>query len=125
MGDRRVLVLKNDTLFISAVLSLLSEQPGLEVLGIAPGDEEFHAKMRAFSPDVVVLAAEAPDPGRSSSLSTILQSCPGVPVVALNEIVSDITTYREQRVSSATAADLLGIIAGAISGSENPGEEQQ
>lgn len=125
MADKRVLVLKNDTLFMSAVLSFLSEQPRLEVLGIAPGDEEFYAKMWAFSPDVVVLAAETPDPGRSWSLSTILQSCPGVPVVALNESASDITTYREQRVNSATVADLLGIITGTISGSENPGEEEQ
>ena len=116
MADRRVLVLKNDSLFISAVLSLLSEQPDLEILGLVQEDEEFHAKMSAFSPDVVVLQAEAPDLGRQSSLATVLQSYPGVPVVALNESTGDIQTYLAQRVIRASGADLLSVIDGTIFG---------
>lgn len=126
MAEKRVMVLKNDTLFMAAVLSLLREQPTLEVLGIATGDKELRAKMCGFSPDVVVLAAKAPDIGRNSSLSTILQGYPEVPVVALNESTSEIRTYLGQRViSSATAADLLSIIAGTVPVNRIPREEQQ
>ena len=114
MADKRVLVLRNNTLFIAAVLSFLSEQLNLDVLGIALEDEEFTAKTRAFRPEVVVLAAEPSEPWEGQFLSTILQSFPGVPVVALNENTNDIRTYREQRVIGATAADMLDIIAGTV-----------
>ena len=81
MYPTRVFILTSQPLFAQGVQSLLSGQPGIEVVGVATVDPDVFAQVQAAAPDVVII--EAGSGGQSRLVAQVLESIPGAKVVGL------------------------------------------
>lgn len=54
MNDLRVLVVADDSLARAGLASLLGQQPGSNVVGLAAGDADLGSSLEVYRPDVVV-----------------------------------------------------------------------
>ncbi len=116
MYSTHVFILASRPLFAQGVESLLSNQPGIQVIGVVsfpPGqgplvDSDVLAQVREAAPDVVII--EAGGGGQSLLVAQVLESVPGAKVVALTLEDNRIHTYYQQMKQGRRVEDLLEAI---------------
>jgi hypothetical protein len=105
MHPTRVFILASRPLFAQGVESLLSNQLGIQVIGVATVAPDVFSQVRDATPDVVIVEAGG---GEQSRLVTqVLDSIPGARVVALTLEDNRIHTYYQQMKHGRRVEDLL------------------
>ena len=108
MNPSRVFILASQPLFAQGVESLLSGQPGIEVIGVATTGPDVFAKVRTAAPDVVIIEAKGGE--QSRLVAQVLESIPGVKVIGLTLEDNRIHTYYQQMKQGHRVEDLLEAI---------------
>lgn len=108
MKTTRVFVLAREPLFAQGVCSLISGQPGIEVVGAATLGPETAALMRAARPDVVVIEAESEEQG--ALVAEVLEVLPQTRVVGLNPVDNRLHIYYAQMRQGHRVEDFLEAI---------------
>ena len=108
MDTSRVFILSSRPLFAEGVQSLLSGQPGIEVIGVATAGAGTFAQVQAAAPDVVIIEARGEEQGRL--IAQVLESIPDVKVVGLSLEDNRIHTYYQQSKQGRRVEDLLETI---------------
>jgi hypothetical protein len=115
MHTTRVFILASRPLFAQGVQSLLSGQPGIDVVGVAtagmetrPTDPDVLAQAQAAFPDVVIIEAKGEEQGRL--VTKVLESIPRAKVVGLTLEDNRIHTYYQQMIQGRRVEDLLEAI---------------
>ncbi|MBU0703325.1 MAG: hypothetical protein KKC18_05605 [Chloroflexi bacterium] len=113
MNISRVFILASRPLFAEGVQSLLSGQPGIEVVGVATADPDVFAQVQAATPDVVVIEAQGGE--QSLLVAQVLESIPNAKVVGLSLQDNRIHTYYQQSKQGRRVQDLLDTIREPVS----------
>ena len=80
----RVLVAEDDPVLRAALADLLSDEPGLLVVGTAADAEEAIAMVAEHAPDVAILDVRMPNGGGIRAASQIRRTSPGTRILALS-----------------------------------------
>jgi hypothetical protein len=104
----RVYILTAHPLFAESVETLLREQAGLDVLGVADDTPEAFAQAIEAAPDVVVVVASGGQQDRL--VSRLFQDLPGIKVVGLNLDDNRIRIYYQQLKVGREVEDLVEAI---------------
>ncbi len=107
MNPTRVFILGSQSLFAQGVQSLLSGEPGIEVVGSAAGPGAL-AQAQALAPDVVIV--EVKGTRQSRLVSQVLEALPGVKVIGLTLEDNRIHTYYQELKQGRRVEDLLEAI---------------
>lgn len=86
MEPVRVLVVDDSALFRRLVADVLSAEPGIEVVGVAPTGRIALAKIPDVAPDLVTLDVEMPDLDGLATLAEMQRHFPEIPVVMLSSL---------------------------------------
>lgn len=108
MNPTRVFILASQTLFAQGVQSLISGQPGIEVVGIATADPGALAQVQAADPDVVIVEAAAE--GQKQLIAQILGTVAKAKVIDLTLQENRIRTYYQESKQGGSVEDLLDAI---------------
>lgn len=108
MNQSRVFILASQTLFAEGVQSLLSEQPGITVIGAATVESDALSRLREANPDVVIV--EATGDSQSRLVAQVLEMVPGAKVLGLSLDDNCIYTYTRQLKQSQSVEDLVEAI---------------
>jgi len=108
MHPTRVFILGSQPLFAQGVQSLLSGQPGIEVVGVAIARGEVFAQMQAVAPNVVIIEAGGEEQGRL--VARVLDSIPNAKVIGLTLEDNRIHIYYRQMKQGRRVEDLLEAI---------------
>ncbi|MBE9471181.1 MAG: hypothetical protein IMY75_03605 [Chloroflexi bacterium] len=108
----RVFILTSQPLFAQGVQSLLSGQPGIEVVGVATVGPDTFAQVQATGPDVVIIEAGGEE--QSRLVAQVLASIPSAKVVGLTLEDNRIHTYYQQMKHGHRVEDLLEAIRGPV-----------
>ena len=111
MNYSRVFILTSQSLFAQGVQSLLSGQPGIQVVGVATISPAVFAQVRAAAPDVVIIEATGEEQGLL--VAQVLDSIPGVKVIGLSLDDNRIHIYYQQMKQGRRVEDLLEAISGS------------
>jgi len=87
----RVLIVDDVAAVREALRLLLSDEPGLEVVGEAADGERALSQARLLNPDVVLMDLVMPGMDGLEALKRIRQACPRSQVVVLTNLASDQT----------------------------------
>jgi hypothetical protein len=112
MHPIRVFILTSQPLFAQGVQSLLSGQPGIEVVGVATVGPDTFAQVQATGPDVVIIEAGGEE--QSRLVAQVLASIPSARVVGLTLEDNRIHTYYQQMKHGHRVEDLLEAIRGPV-----------
>jgi len=104
----RVFILASQPLFAQGVQSLISGQPGIEVVGVAKVGPDVLPQVHAATPDVVIVEARGEEQGRL--VAQVLESVPGARVIGLTLEDNRIFTYYQQMKQGRRVEDLLEAI---------------
>lgn len=115
MNKRRVLVLPDDSLLMAGVLSILREQPEVELTTVPSAGSDLDRHLREIVPHVVVAARAAMDQDSGVGLTRFLREHPGATLVALSLDRSELEVFRTRRVRRATLEELVSIVSGVRS----------
>ena len=113
MGKRRVLILSNESLLMSGVLSILQERPEIEVATVRDAGRDLHRRIREVTPHVVVVDGAAMDKDGGLGIARFLRQYPRTTLVVLRLDRPDIEVFRARRVRQATQEELIGVVDGA------------
>ena len=114
-----MVIVDNSDEVLSALSSVLSDQPDLDVVGVAGGVGEGVMLCRQVQPDVVILDVNMPDGGGQRAAREISTAVPGVRIVAFSAF--DKALIRKMMLSagadayvskSASMPELLAAIRG-------------
>jgi hypothetical protein len=108
MNLSHVFILASQPLFAQAVQSLLSGQPGIQVIGVAAVDPDVFARVQAAAPDVVIVEAAGEE--QSRLVAQVLESVPSAKVIGLTLEDNRIQTYYQQMKQGRCVEDLLEAI---------------
>ena len=116
MNPTRVFILASQSLFAQGVQSLLSAQPGIEIIGAAPCDTnggagiapEVLSLLQAAAPDVVIV--EATRGGKNWLVAEVLEAVPNARVIGLTLEDNRIHTYYQQMKQGRCVEDLVEAI---------------
>lgn len=120
MKPTRVFILASQSLFAQGVQSLLSAQPGIEVVGTAPCGAnsstvnsagvtpKVFSQVQTSAPDVVIVEATKGD--KSRLVAEILEAVPGARVIGLTLEDNRIHTYYQQMKQGRCVEDLVEAI---------------
>jgi AmiR/NasT family two-component response regulator len=78
----RVLVGNRPKLMRELIVSTLSDEPGVEIVGEVAEESELPERVNQTSPDLVVIALEEPS-GRPAICDTLLHEHPGLRIIAV------------------------------------------
>ncbi|MBL7063690.1 MAG: hypothetical protein ISS49_05700 [Anaerolineae bacterium] len=112
MNLSHVFILASQPLFAQGVQSLLSGQPGIEVVGVAIVGPDTFAQVQAAAPDVVIIEAGGEE--QSRLVAQALESIPGAKVVGLTLEDDRIHTYYQQMKRGRRVEDLLEAVRGRL-----------
>ena len=105
MPARRVFLLAKRSLFAQGVQSLLSGQPGIEVVGVTTVGPHICDQVQDAAPDVIIIEAGLEEQGR---LITKLMECtPGAKVIGLTLADNRLHIYYQQTKEGRGVSDLL------------------
>jgi hypothetical protein len=110
MNSSRVFILTSQPLFAQGVQSLLSGQPGIQVVGVATVGPDTFAQVQAAAPDVVIIEATGEEQGRL--VAQVLESIPAAKVIGLSLEDNRIHIYYQQMKQGRRVEDLLEAIWG-------------
>jgi hypothetical protein len=108
MNLSRVFILASQTLFAEGVQSLLSEQPGITVIGVATAGANPIFQLREADPDVVIV--EGKGGNQSQLVAQVLEAVPNAKVIGLSLDNNCIHTYTQQLTQSQSVDDLVEAI---------------
>jgi hypothetical protein len=116
MNPTRVFILASQTLFAEGVQSLLSEQPGIEVVGVAScnpnngggPDPDVFKQIHAAAPDVVIV--EATGGQKSRLVAQVLECALSAKVIGLTLEDNRIYTYYQEMKQGRSVEDLVEAI---------------
>ncbi len=108
MHPTHVFILASQPLFAQGVQSLLSGQPGIEVIGAAIVGPDVLAQVQAAAPDVVIIEARGEE--QSRLVAEVLESIPGAKVIGLTLEDNRIHTYYQQMKQGRRVEDLMEAI---------------
>lgn len=108
MNPTRVFIVASQPLFAQGVQSLLSGQPGIQVVGVATVGPDDFVQMQAATPDVVIIEAGGED--QSRLVAQVLESLPGAKVIGLSLEDNRIHIYYQQMKQGRRVEDLLEAI---------------
>ena len=108
MSPSRVFILANQPLFAQGVQSLLSGQPGIEVIGVETIGPDIFARVHVAAPDVVIIETRGEE--QSRLVAQVLESIPGAKVIGLTLEDNRIRTYYRQMKQGRRVEDLLEAI---------------
>jgi len=109
MSPTRVFILASQPLFAQGVQTLLSGQPGIQVVGVETVGPEMMARVQAAAPEVVIVEARGEEQGRLVAL--VLESIAGARVIGLSPEDNRIHIYYQQMRQGRRVEDLLEAIA--------------
>ncbi len=115
MTKRRVLVLPDDSLLMAGILSILREQPEVELTTVPSAGSDLERYLQDIVPHVVVAARAAMDQDSGMDITRFLREHPGATLVALRLDRSELEVFRTRRVRRATLGELVSIVNGARS----------
>ena len=116
MNSTRVFILASQALFAEGVQSLLSEQPGIEVVGVAScnpnhgggPDPKVFKRIQATNPDVVIVEATGGE--KSHLIAQVLECALSAKVIGLTLEDNRIYTYFQQMKQGRSVEDLVDAI---------------
>jgi hypothetical protein len=108
MHHHRVFILTSQPLFAQGVQSLLSDQPGIEVVGVATIGPGVFAQVQAAAPDSIIIEAKGEE--QSRLIAQMLEFIPDAKVIGLTLEDNRIHTYYHQRKPGQRVEDLLEAI---------------
>jgi hypothetical protein len=116
MNPTRVFILASQTLFAEGVQSLLSEQPGIEVVGVASynpnnGDSpepDVFKQIHAAEPDVVIVESTGGE--KSHLVAQVLECALSAKVIGLTLEDNRIYTYYQEMKQGRSVEDLVDAI---------------
>jgi DNA-binding NarL/FixJ family response regulator len=85
----RILVVDDSHLFRTGLASLLSTQPGIEVVGLAENGKEAAQRALELRPDVITIDLQMPVQGGLSATREIMDALPTTRVVLLTGLLTD------------------------------------
>ena len=112
MHPNRVFILTSQPLFAQGVQSLVSGQPGIQVVGVETVAPGVFAQVQAATPDVVII--EAGSEGHAHLVAQVLESIPGAKVIGLTLKDNCIHTYYQQMKQGRRVEDLLEAIRNPV-----------
>jgi hypothetical protein len=120
MNSTRVFILASQTLFAEGVQSLLSEQPGIQVVGVAScnpnngdsPDPSVFKHIQAAEPDVVIVEATSGEKNRL--VAQVLECALSVKVIGLTLEDNRIYTYFQQMKQGRSVEDLVDAIRAPV-----------
>ncbi|MHB1160826.1 MAG: hypothetical protein ACYC66_03250 [Chloroflexota bacterium] len=121
MPRSRVFILYSHGLFARGVQSLLSQEGGIEVIGMERDDRQAIDRIRALRPDVILVDSSDTPEDHCLTISGIFQEMPEARVINLSLQENGIDVYDKQRITAAGPEDLLRILR---RGSEPGGKAQ-
>src|SRR5690606_69393 len=88
-GCMRVMIVDSDAIYREGLQSLLSREPGFEVVGLAGSAHEAVERVRALDPELVLLSIALPDASGLEVSEHLARKHPGTLVVMLSDEASD------------------------------------
>lgn len=124
MSVQRVLIVETRSLLTAGIKTLLSQEPGLHVIAVAPESEvTLLNEIRRIQPDLIVLD-EGSQMTELIKLLTHLEDSPEIRVVVLRADNSLARVYHKKQVIVTQLADLVTVIRQSGSASD-PGPEDR
>jgi chemotaxis response regulator CheB len=109
---KRVFILSRQSLFSQGIESLLSQHPGLEIVGRDTNFDAAAEFLETSCPDVVILNCDDPDPDLSPTVVCILRKRLGICVIGLSLQDNKLYAYRGEQKQVYQVEDLLETIEG-------------
>ena len=110
MTGSRVFILYSHGLFARGVQSLLSREPGLEVVGVEKDDRRALGRIKVLSPDVILLDSSARRDESCPAIAEIFEEVPGARVISLSLQENGVDIYDKQRIMACGPAELVQAI---------------
>jgi DNA-binding NarL/FixJ family response regulator len=89
----RILIAEDHPLFRKGVISLLSSEPGFEVVGEATTGEEAVVRAADLQPDVVLMDLQMPEVNGIEATRRILQQSPSVRILVVTLFEDDDSVF--------------------------------
>jgi DNA-binding NarL/FixJ family response regulator len=107
MGQRKLVVLFGESLFLEAVEACLAHEPDMGVMRIHTSVADIGQRLASINPDLVVLDWNVPNCGDALAF---LQERPGVPVLCLDMTCSKVIVLTSRRYPAANAEELIQLV---------------
>lgn len=107
MGQKRVLIVSQYSLFDQGLRSALSRQPDVEIVGVCRDLDAAYAQAQSLQPDVLVLIAE-PEIVRDSAFR-LLEEVSSY-IIRISPHDATMQVYRREQVDGASLDDLMAAI---------------
>ena len=105
-----VFIVYSHALFAEGVNSLLSQEPGLTVVGMEANWDRAVERITVLQPDVVVIDGENSDSGMIKAMSCLLARLSGTKVISLSLSSNNANIYHAQQVPINQTEDLISAI---------------
>ena len=107
MDPKRLLIVSQYSLFDQGLRAALTQQPDIEVVGVARDLEEAYTQARAQNPDVLLLIA-GPDIVHDSAFRLLEDISPSI--IRISPTDGSMQVYRREQVDKASLNDLMTAI---------------
>lgn len=107
MGQKRILIVSQYSLFDQGLRAALSRQPDVEVVGVCRDPEEAYAQAQSLKPDVLLLIA-APEIASDNAFRLLEEVSPVI--IQISPTDGTMQVYRRQQVDQASLGDLMTAI---------------
>jgi DNA-binding NarL/FixJ family response regulator len=107
MGQRQLVVLFGESLFLEAVETCLAQEPDMGVMRVHTTVDDVGQRLASINPDLVVLDWNAP---YCDFALDFLQERPGVPVLCLDLNCSKVIVLTSRRYTAANAEELVQLV---------------
>jgi cytochrome c oxidase subunit 2 len=107
VGQKRILIVSQYSLFDQGLRSALSQQPDVEVVGVCRDLEEAYGQVQLLEPDVLLLIA-GPEVVSDSTFRLLEEVSPSI--IRISPTDGTMQVYRRERVDQASLDDLMAAI---------------
>jgi cytochrome c oxidase subunit 2 len=107
VGQKRILIVSQYSLFDQGLRAALSQQPDVEVIGVYRDLEAAYVQARSLRPDVMLLIA-GPDIARDSAFRLLEEVSSSI--IRISPTDGSMQVYRREQVDQATLEDLMTAI---------------
>lgn len=104
---KRVFILSRHSLFSQGIETLLSQDPGLEIVGQDTDIDAAAEFLETCHPDVMVLDCDDPEPDLSPAVLCVLRKRLGIRVIGLSLQDNKLYVYRGEQKQVRQVEDLL------------------
>jgi DNA-binding NarL/FixJ family response regulator len=122
MGQRQLVVLFGESLFLESVETCLAQAPDLGVMRVHPTVSDVGRRLATLNPDLVILDWNAPN---CEFALTFLQERPGVPVLCLDLKCSKVAVLTSRSYPAANAEELVQIVRAQAGNGHGPTTQPQ